>query len=382
MQVEFVILYVQTPDAGSIQELHGRSPHGQCGARYLLLASDESVQGLYSGYTRLSGHITRSTLIHEIRTDPRRVGERALVKLVDTFSASSWYRLASLKLEYRALRAMQAGFKGLIHLMWAERDWGFLDRLPMRRWDTALCGTFHTCPDTLPEVVRAPERLKNFSALILMSEVQRPFFQSLGVPQDRIHVVHHGIDCEFFSPSNANRSRPFIVLFVGNFRRNFKLLAEVCCLLEPYEDIEIRIVVPRSRIAEFARHKNVKASADVSDFDLRNAYREASCLLMTLETATANNAILEAMACGVPIVAENIGGVAEYTGSDSAILCRPGAAQELTGAILTLYKDDSARLRMGVLARTRAKELNWPIVAKRTIEVYEEALSKCIDHNS
>jgi hypothetical protein len=39
------------------------------------------------------------------------------------------------------------------------------------------------------------------------------------------------------------------------------------------------------------------------------------------------------------------------------------------------------RLRMGDLARTRAKELYWPIIAKRTIEVYEEALAKCIDHN-
>jgi glycosyltransferase involved in cell wall biosynthesis len=276
---------------------------------------------------------------------------------------------------------MQAGFKGLIHLMWAERDWGFLDRLPMGRWGTALCGTFHTNADTLAEVIKAPERLKNFSAVILMSEVQRPFFESLGVPHDRIHVVHHGVGCDFFSPSRANRSGPFTVLFVGNFRRNFKLLAEVCCLLEPYEDIEIRIVAPRSRIAEFARHKNVKASSDVSDVELRNAYREASCLLMTLETATANNAILEAMACGLPIVAENIGGVAEYTGSYSAILCQPGAARELTGGILTLYKDDNMRFRMGDLARTRAKELDWPIVAKRTTEVYEEALARCVDHN-
>jgi glycosyltransferase involved in cell wall biosynthesis len=271
---------------------------------------------------------------------------------------------------------MQAGFNGLIHLMWAERDWGFLDGLPMGRWGAALCGTFHTTPDTLPEVVRAPERLKNFSAVILMSEVQRPFFESFGVPHDRIHVVHHGIDCDFFSPSPADRNGPFVVLFVGNFRRNFKLLAEVCCLLEPYKNIEIRIVVPRGRIAEFARHKNVKANSDVSDVDLRNAYREASCLLMTLEAATANNAILEAMACGLPIVAESIGGVAEYTGNYSAILCRPGAAQELAGAILTLYKDDNKRLRMGDLARTRAKELNWPIIAKRTIEVYEDALAK------
>jgi glycosyltransferase involved in cell wall biosynthesis len=369
-----VIPYVQTPDTGSVQELHGRSPQGKCGARYLLLASDESVQGSYSGYTRLSGHIPRSRLIHEIRTDPSRFGERALTKLVDTFSASSWYRLASLKLEYRALRATQAGFKGLIHLMWADRDWGFLDRLPMGRRGTALCGTFHTCPDTLPEVVKAPERLRNFSALILMSEVQRPFFESHGVPKDRIHVIHHGVDYHFFSPSSMNRAGPFTVLFVGNYRRNFGLLADVCSLLAPYEDIRIEIIVPRARVGEFKRHKNVSASCDISDTNLRDAYRQASCLLMTVEAATANNAILESMACGLPIVAENVGGVLEYTGTQCARLCQPGSARELADAILTLYKDDNMRFRMGDLARARAKELDWPIVAKRTIEVYEKAL--------
>ncbi len=213
-----------------------------------------------------------------------------------------------------------------------------------------------------------------------MSEVQRPFFESLGVPSDRIHVVHHGVDCSFFSPSRTHRREVFTVLFVGNFRRNFELLAKICCLLEPYEDIKIRIVVPKSRIAEFERYKNVEANSDLSDFGLRDAYREASCLLMTLEAATANNAILEAMACGLPVVAENIGGVAEYTGIHSAILCQPGSAGELTDAILTLYKDQSMRLRIGDLARARATELDWPIVAKRTIAVYEETLAKCAGH--
>jgi glycosyltransferase involved in cell wall biosynthesis len=344
--------------------------------KYLLLASDETLQGLYSGYSRLSSHIAGSQLIHEIRNDPRKLGERALVKLLDTFSGSSWYRLASLKLEYRAWRVMQAGFTGLVHLMWAERDWGFLDQLPISRRNATLCGTFHTPPDTLPKVVTAPERLKNFAALILMSEVQRPFFESLGVSSDRIHVVHHGVDCNFFSPSRTHRSEVFTVLFVGNFRRNFGLLAKICRLLEPYEDITIKLVVPKSRIAEFEGHKNVIVESNLSDVELRNAYREASCLLMTLEAATANNAILEAMACGLPIVAENIGGVAEYTGIHSAILCQPGSAGELTDAILTLYRDQSMCARMGEIARARATELDWPIVAKRTIAVYEETLGK------
>ena len=344
--------------------------------KYLLLASDESVQGVFSGYTRLSKHIPESQLVHETRANSRSIGERTLVKMLDTFAGSSWYRLASLKLEYRAFQAMQAGFGGLIHLMWAERDWGFIDQLPIDRWNTALCGTFHSPPDTLPKVVNAPKRLKNFAAVILMSEVQRPFFESLGVPSDRIHVVHHGIDCEFFNPSRTDRKGRFTAIFVGNYRRNFDLLAQICGLLEPYEDIEIRIIAPKSRIAGFAGRKNVRASSGLSDVDLRDAYRESSCLLLTLETATANNAILEAMACGLPIVAEDVGGVGEYTGTSSAILCQLGSAEEIVGAILRLYKNADMRRRMGDAARARAEELSWSMVGKRTVAVYEEVLAK------
>lgn len=344
--------------------------------KYLLLASDESAQGVFSGYTQLSKHILESQLVHETRASSQDIPERALVKLLNTFSGSSWYRLASLKLEYRAWQAMQAGFRGLIHLMWAERDWGFIDQLPIDRWNTVLCGTFHSPPDTLPQVVNAPKRLKNFAALILMSEVQRPFFESLGVPSDRIHVVHHGIDCEFFSPPRSDRKERFTAIFVGNYRRNFELLGRICCLLEPYEDIEIKIIAPKGRTERFAGRKNVRASAGLSDVELRDAYREASCLLLTLETATANNAILEAMACGLPIVAEDLGGVREYTGPSSAILCQPGATEEIVGAILRLYKDADMRRRMGAAARARAEELSWSIVGQRTVAVYEEVLAK------
>ncbi len=345
-----------------------------------MLASDESTQGVFSGYTRLSSYISGSQLFHEPRTSDPGISERAIAKLLDAFSGSSWYRLASLKLEYRALRAMQSGFGGLVHFMWGERDWGFLDRLPVERWNSALCATFHSPPDTLPDVVRSSERLRKFAALILMSEVQRPFFESLGVPGDRIHVVHHGIDCEFFTPSYNHPSGRFTAVFVGNYRRNFGLLAEICRRLEPYENIELRIVASKSRIVEFAGYKNVRGSSDLSDVELRDVYREASCLLLTLETATANNAILEAMACGLPIVAESVGGVEEYTGQHSAKLCSPGSAGEMVSAILSLYEDNNMRLRMGYNARARAQELSWPAVANRTVAVYEEALDKRMGH--
>ena len=97
---------------------------------------------------------------------------------------------------------------------------------------------------------------------------------------------------------------------------------------------------------------------------------------MTLEAATANNALLEAMACGLPIVSENVGGVSEYTGSRCAILCEPGLAEALAQSILMLYREPNMIARMGLLARERAEELNWQRVALRTVRLYEDLLAE------
>ena len=117
-------------------------------------------------------------------------------------------------------------------------------------------------------------------------------------------------------------------------------------------------------------------ASGLSNDELRSAYREASCLLMTLEAATANNAILEAMACGLPIVSEDVGGVAEYCGSCCARLCAPGSAEALKESILTLYRDPDMVTRMSLRARERAEEFDWPVIAKRTVRLYDEVLTE------
>jgi glycosyltransferase involved in cell wall biosynthesis len=147
-------------------------------------------------------------------------------------------------------------------------------------------------------------------------------------------------------------------------------------MLEPYADIRVKVIAPKCKTEAFQDAKNVTVASNISDDDLRASYREASCLLTTLDAATANNAVLEAMACGVPIVSENIGGIAEYTGARCAMLCEAGSADALTQSILALYKNSNMVARMSSQARERAKELDWPLVAERTVRLYENLLTE------
>jgi glycosyltransferase involved in cell wall biosynthesis len=96
---------------------------------------------------------------------------------------------------------------------------------------------------------------------------------------------------------------------------------------------------------------------------------------MTIDGATANNALLEAMACGLPVVSENVGGIAEYTGPSAAVLCPMGDIAGLEKAVLELQRQPDMTIAMGRSARRRALELDWPIVAQRTKVLYEQLMA-------
>ena len=59
-------------------------------------------------------------------------------------------------------------------------------------------------------------------------------------------------------------------------------------------------------------------------------------MLQTLENSTANNVVLEAMACGLPVVAERVGGISEYVSRENAILTEPNDVDTLVRAIRVL----------------------------------------------
>lgn len=341
----------------------------------LLLATSNPIQGPYCQYTSLANHIPGSVLIAERRAEPNGAFERILTSVLSRSALSRWYRLSSLNVERHAWRAIRGSFSGLVHFMWAERDWGFLDLLPGGHKLT-LCATFHCCPDTFPLVISNSNRLLRLSAVILMSEVQRPYFLSHGVPSDRIHVIHHGVDCRYFNPCPPKMEDKFTVITVGGYRRNFSLLRELCVGLSWNQDIGFKIVGPRTSKSLFDGLTNVEFFSEVGENQLLNLYQRASCFVMAVDAATANNAILEAMACGLPIVSEDVGAIREYTGSDCAILCKPGSVEALMEGILRLHERPELRLRMSVLARERAENLDWPLVAQKTVEVYEKVLAE------
>jgi glycosyltransferase involved in cell wall biosynthesis len=327
--------------------------------------------GSYSSYPVISKYISNCTVLSILREEPNTLSKRAFNRFIRTFAISQWYRLSSLELEWLVIKQLYKNRPNLVHFLWAERDLGYIDLLN-RGTAFPLCCTFHSCPEELPEVLLYRKRLKNLSALIIMSETQRPFFEACGVDPQNIYCVPHGIDTDFFVPSPVKQLEPdkFTLLSVGSYKRNFPLLREVAIKLRKYLEINIKVVSSERFRQYFADLENVEFISGLTDTKLLRIYQSASCLLLAVENATANNALLEGLACGLPIIAEEVGGIPEYVSSKCAMLTEAGNADLLVESIVKLSESSLKRDEMAQAARVRALELSWNRIAQKTENLY------------
>lgn len=335
----------------------------------LMVSSSGGDLGGHSGYGQLTRCMPGATTVALSRKELGSLPTRALVRALRPYAFTSWYQPSSARLEFSAWRKLRERSYDVLHYLWADSDLGLLDLAPCRR-SVPICATFHNCDDTLGVVLQSPARLRRLDAVVLMSATQMPFFLEQGVARDRLHVVPHGIDTQFFRPPALRPHRPFHVVSVGSYRRSFERLAEAFAKLGRLPNVTATVVAPPSFAGMFRALPGLTFRSGLTDLELLALYQSASCLLMTASNATANNALLEAMACGVPIVAERVGGVPEYVDDACAVLIPAGDIGACVDAISVLSNDADLCARMSAAARARAGLLDWPVVANQTAEVY------------
>jgi glycosyltransferase involved in cell wall biosynthesis len=91
--------------------------------------------------------------------------------------------------------------------------------------------------------------------------------------------------------------------------------------------------------------------------------------------------LIEAMACGVPVIAHNIPGVCTVMRhGETGLLVEPGNTAQLAGAIVTIVEDDALRTAMGERGRAHVVErFTWPSIGRRLLALYEQAVGQAAD---
>jgi glycosyltransferase involved in cell wall biosynthesis len=179
-----------------------------------------------------------------------------------------------------------------------------------------------------------------------------------GVEEDRVTVIPPGIELSRFCPAPAVQ-RPvgerIKVLFVGgDFARKGGNLLLDCMRSGLAADCELDLVT-RDAIP-MTPGVRVHAGLNPNDRRLLDLYQQADVFALPTYADCLGVAALEAMAAGLPVVATDVGAVAEVVDdSVTGILVEPGNTAQLGGALRHLARDRSIRERMGRTARAVAE---------------------------
>jgi glycosyltransferase involved in cell wall biosynthesis len=204
------------------------------------------------------------------------------------------------------------------------------------------------------------------------------------VGQDRIAVVPNGVDPDHFCPVPAAESVEPVVLSLGRFVEDkdpVNLVSAFCIAAKrvPGARFEIMGNGPLKDEAErFIRACKMESRISLLPgvSDVRPHLRRATIFALASVREASPNVILEAMACGRPVVATRVGGIPELLlDGETGTVVEPGNPEAFAEALVDLLTNESKRQRMGLKARERIlEEFTLEKMVRRTEEVILEAV--------
>ena len=234
-------------------------------------------------------------------------------------------------------------------------------------------------------------RFRRCAAVIAVSErVAAEATERLGLDPRRVHVVSEGVDA-VFNPgptlddparrAGAGVESAAYLLWVGSLvapdrRKGLDTLLEAVAGLDGIPLIMAgRPGRAAEAVAAHARRLGVRLHLTgwVEDATLAALYRGATAVAVPSRHEGFGLPVLEAMACGTPVVATRAGNLPDLAG-DAALLVPAGDAAALAAALRELAGDPAARARLGAAGPARAAEFTWGRAAERTAAVYAAAL--------
>lgn len=227
---------------------------------------------------------------------------------------------------------------------------------------------------------------------VAVSEYVRRDIASYGIDAAKISVIPNGVDTTTYRPmppTLRDRLGGFdpLLLYVGRVipQKGLPLLIDALASLAADHPRLGLALVGRGKMTEDlradARRRGVEDRIAfvgfLEDSLLPAAYASADVFVLPSVWEVFGIVLVEAMACGVPAVASDAGGIPEVVADGSTGLLFPrGDARALADRLRTVAEDEPLRKRMAAEARRRAVEVfDWDRIAERTESFYESLIA-------
>ena len=152
--------------------------------------------------------------------------------------------------------------------------------------------------------------------------------------------------------------------------------------IKDLDDVELEIIGDgyyKDKLISLIKKNNltdrVKLLGYINNADLDQYLKAADIFILPSIGDSFGIVFLEAMACGLPIIAAKAGGVAEVVKNGfNGLLAEPNDLDSLKKAIIELKNNPDERVKFGLNSLARVKEFNWEEIAEQYFKLYKKVL--------
>lgn len=226
-------------------------------------------------------------------------------------------------------------------------------------------------------IVNSPQTAKHFGHL------DRKYGQ-------KINVIAPGVDTSSFYPApEAGKGDGRVILFVGQLFKAAKkglddLLKALPQILRKVEGARLLVIGPgpvdpyKKLVARLGLNESVQFIGGVEPSSMPGYYNSADVVVLPSRKKAEGfgMTLIEAQACGTPVVAAAVGGIPfAVVDGETGLLVPSGDTEALAEAVIKVLNDESLAKRLGQSGHKRAStEFTWDIAAAKTLAVYKKAI--------
>jgi len=229
---------------------------------------------------------------------------------------------------------------------------------------------------------------QEYNGVIAVSNSTKSKLVNYGVSRNKLHVIYEGVDLEYIDSINSDKKSRLLILYVG------RLVAHKCIedLLDSFKIVQKKIQLARLMIvgtgprrqeleaysSQLGIEECIQFTGYVSDKKKYQLMKQADVLVLPSVMEGFGLVLIEAMACGTPVIAVDLGGPKEVVSDNkTGFLVSPRQPKEIAEMILIILRNHELRQVMSKDARLRVEDFfTWEKTSERIESLYYKVVAR------